>query len=169
MSPPSPLLSYSHIHNPLCWEGASDFKMKVVAFAPSLPERSECLLPAENFSVSVQSRQVLSLSPLCRDKYFFLLKSYSRSLAAQLCLLLAAPFWNPSAIFMSFTVADVAQKWIPLDKMRKWGRVCSCGDLIRIKMFFGCGLSWLGLGRWLDQTWHPIPPHFLCLYTIILV
>lgn len=154
---------------PLCWEGASDFMMKVVAFAPSLSERSECLLPADNFSVSVQSHQILSLSPLCHDKYLFLLKSYSVSLAAQLWLLLAAPFWNPSAIFMSFMVMDVAQKLIPLDKMRKRGGVWSCGDRMWIKMFFGYGLSWLRLGRWLDQTWHPIQPAFLCLYPTILV
>lgn len=121
------------------------------------------------FYVSVQSRQILSLPPLCHDKYFFLFKSYSISLAAQLWLLLAALFWNPSAIFMSFMVMDVAQKLIPLDKMRKWGRVCSCGDRIWIKMFFGYSLSWLRLGRWLDQTWHPIQPHFLCPYTTMLV
>lgn len=144
--------------------------MKVVAFAPSLSERSGCLLPADNFPMCLyravrSSHCLLSVT----INIIFLFNSYSISLAAQLWLLLAALFWNPSAIFMSFMVVDVAQKLNPLDKMRKWSRVCSCGDRIWIKMFFGYSLSWLRLGRWLDQTWHPIQPPFLCLYTTILV
>lgn len=105
--------------NPLCWEVASDLKMKVVAFAPFSSERSKCLLPKDVFSVCMclQSYQILSLSPFCHDKYFFLLKFYSISLAVQLWLLLAAPFWNPSAICTSLVVVDVDQKWIPLDKI----------------------------------------------------